>query len=141
MDNQEMKKHIATYKMLQEIPALKMPCPRCGKQQMNKNMAKNALSCQKNGLPSSVSAFNLALERACKRSGVRKATVHSLRHIFATVLMEKGVPLVKISAVLGHSSIHTTFEFYCDVLDEKEKIKDYINDTFSVEEMEEDDES
>ena len=51
------------------------------------------------------------------------------------------VPLVKISAVLGHSSIHTTFEFYCDVLDEKEKIKDYINDTFSVEEMEEDDES
>lgn len=39
-----MKKHIATYKMLQEIPALKMPCPRCGKQQMNKNMAKNALS-------------------------------------------------------------------------------------------------
>ena len=44
MDNQEMKKHIATYKMLQEIPALKMPCPRCGKQQMNKNMAKNALS-------------------------------------------------------------------------------------------------
>lgn len=99
------------------------------------------VSCQKNGLPSSVSAFNLALERACKRSGVRKATVHSLRHIFATVLMEKGVPLVKISAVLGHSSIHTTFEFYCDVLDEKEKIKDYINDTFSVEEMEEDDES
>ena len=99
------------------------------------------VSCQKNGLPSSVSAFNLALERACKRSGVRKATVHSLRHIFATVLMEKGVPLVKISAVLGHSSIHTTFEFYCDVLDEKEKIKDSINDTFSVEEMEEDDES
>ena len=44
MDNQEMKKHIAAYKMLQEIPALKMPCPRCGKQQMNKNMAKNALS-------------------------------------------------------------------------------------------------
>ena len=44
MDNQEMKKHIATYKMLQEIPALKMPCPRCGKQQMNADMVENALS-------------------------------------------------------------------------------------------------
>ena len=99
------------------------------------------VSCQKNGLPSSLSAFNLALERACKRSGVRKATVHSLRHIFATVLMEKGVPLVKISAVLGHSSIHTTFEFYCDVIDEKERIKNYLNDTFSVDETEDEDES
>ena len=30
--------------MLQEIPALKMPCPRCGKQQMNADMVENALS-------------------------------------------------------------------------------------------------
>ncbi len=44
MDNQVMNKHIATYKMLQEIPALNMPCPRCGRDQMNKDMAENALS-------------------------------------------------------------------------------------------------
>lgn len=129
------------------FPQIMVPEIRKRKMQIEKN--KNALgddyfdndyiSCQKNGLSSSLSAFNLALERACKRSGVRKATVHSLRHVFATVLMEKGVPLVKISAVLGHSSIHTTFEFYCDVIDEKERIKDYINDTFSVDEMEEED--
>ena len=134
------------YRILR-FPEIMVPEIRKRKVQIEKN--KNALgdayidndyiSCQKNGLSSSLSAFNLALERACKRSGVRKATVHSLRHVFATVLMEKGVPLVKISAVLGHSSIHTTFEFYCDVIDEKERIKDYINDTFSVDEMEEED--
>ena len=39
-----MKKKIETYKMLQEIPALNMPCPRCGKHQMNKEMAENAFS-------------------------------------------------------------------------------------------------
>lgn len=129
------------------FPQIMVPEIRKRKMQIEKN--KNALgdtyidndymSCQKNGSPGSLSAFNLALERACKRSGVRKATVHSLRHVFATVLMEKGVPLVKISAVLGHSSIHTTFEFYCDVIDEKDRIKDYINGTFSVDEMEEED--
>ncbi len=129
------------------FPQIMVPEIKKRKIQIEKN--KNAMgdayidndyiSCQKNGLSSSLSAFNLALERACKRSGVRKATVHSLRHVFATVLMEKGVPLVKISAVLGHSSIHTTFEFYCDVIDEKDRIKEYINDTFSVDEMEEED--
>jgi len=39
-----MKKKIETYKMLQEIPALNMPCPRCGKHQMNKDPAENCLS-------------------------------------------------------------------------------------------------
>ena len=129
------------------FPQIMVPEIRKRKMQIEKNKIalgddyfdNDYISCQKNGLSSSLSAFNLALERACKRSGVRKATVHSLRHVFATVLMEKGVPLVKISAVLGHSSIHTTFEFYCDVIDEKERIKDYINYTFSVDEMEEED--
>ena len=127
------------------FPEIMLPEIRKRKDLIEKNMLllgdkyvdNDYVSCQKNGTPASLSAFNLALERACKRSGVRKATVHSLRHIFATVLMEKGVPLVKISAVLGHSSIHTTFEFYCEVLDEKDKIKNYINDTFSVDEVEE----
>ena len=44
MEKQDMKKHIATYKMLQQIQALNMPCPRCGEQQMNADMSENALS-------------------------------------------------------------------------------------------------
>lgn len=44
MENTNCKKQITTYKMLQEISALNMPCPRCGKHQMNKDMAENALS-------------------------------------------------------------------------------------------------
>ncbi|OLA01740.1 MAG: hypothetical protein BHW11_07425 [Clostridium sp. CAG:62_40_43] len=41
-----------------------------------------------------------------------------------------GVPLVKISGLLGHNSIHTTFEYYCDVMDEKGKIIAFMNDRF-----------
>lgn len=92
------------------------------------------ISCQKNGEPSSMSAINIALKKACMKSGVRPISVHSFRHIYATVLLEGGVPLAKISALLGHSSIHTTFEYYCEVIDERENIKSYIDETFTIEE-------
>lgn len=115
------------------------------KEQIQENKKKLAeeyidndyICCQKNGESCSMSAFNIALNKACKRSGVRSISVHSLRHIYATVLLERGVSLVKISALLGHSSIHTTFEYYCDVIDERESIKTYLNDTFVVNEVEE----
>ena len=82
------------------------------------------------GKPHSTSAFNLALTKLCERNGLPKITFHGLRHMFATILIERGVPLVKISGLLGHSSIHTTYEYYCEVMDEKDKIIAFMNDTF-----------
>lgn len=113
--------------------------------QENKNKLGEAyvdndyICCQKNGESCSMSALNIALNKACKRSGVRTISVHSLRHIYATVLLEYGVSLARISALLGHSSIHTTFEYYCEVIDARESIKTYLNDTFAVDELEEED--
>lgn len=57
-------------------------------------------------------------------------TVHSLRHMYASILTEQGVPLIKVSALLGHSSLHTTFEYYCEVMDETEKIRGFLNNNF-----------
>lgn len=57
-------------------------------------------------------------------------TVHGLRHMYATILTEQGVPLVKVSALLGHSSVHTTFEYYCEVSDEQDRIINFLNDEF-----------
>ena len=50
--------------------------------------------------------------------------------------MEQGVPIIKISALLGHANPHTTFEIYCDVMEEKERILAFMNNTFPIEEME-----
>lgn len=85
------------------------------------------ISCRENGLPHTISAMNTALKKLCVRNGLPQISVHGLRHMFATILLEQGVSLVKISGLLGHNSINTTFEFYCDVMDENEKIVDFMN--------------
>lgn len=91
---------------------------------------RNYVSCSGNGLPHSTSAFNNALTKLCKRNGFPHLTVHSLRHMYASILLEQGVPLVKISALLGHSSIHTTFEFYCETMNDEASIRDFMNMKF-----------
>jgi integrase len=88
------------------------------------------ISCRENGLPHGVSSFNVALTKLCNRNGLPHITVHGLRHMYATILLEKGVPLIKISALLGHASVNTTFEYYCDVMDENEQIVSFMNSTF-----------
>lgn len=53
--------------------------------------------------------------------------------MYATILLEQGVQLVTVSALLGHSSVNTTFEYYCDQMDETKKIIGFMNNTFILE--------
>lgn len=56
--------------------------------------------------------------QACSRAGVSEAHgIHSLRHAFATHLMENGVPLFTLKRWMGHSALTTTAG-YCHVTSE-----------------------
>ncbi len=55
------------------------------------------------------------LDRYCKRAGV-KFTCHQLRHAFARLLAERGVPVTTIQQLLGHKHVETT-QIYIKVSD------------------------
>ena len=57
----------------------------------------------------------------------RVPTMHGLRHMFATILIEQSVSLEKISKLMGHKSVATTFEIYCGIMEAKKEIAKTID--------------
>ena len=69
------------------------------------------------GLPGSLPVLNkgaveLACQKAHRASGLTKpVTPHSLRHAFATHLLESGADVRRIQLLLGHRSLGTTSRY------------------------------
>lgn len=66
--------------------------------------------------------------RACKAANVTYKGFHSLRHTFATMMLENGADIKTISDILGHSSVEITMDVYSHPSDDVKRKS--VNKTF-----------
>jgi len=77
----------------------------------------------------SVRNLQKIVSKAAQRAGIKKDVhCHTLRHSFATHLLESGVDIRKIQELLGHSSLSTTQLYTHISTEELKKIKSPIDE-------------
>lgn len=59
--------------------------------------------------------------RACNHLGL-SYTFHSLRHFYASMMIDAGIPIPALSKILGHSSITITMSVYVHALDDAQDV-------------------
>jgi integrase len=56
------------------------------------------------------------------RAGIPFLSLHSIRHTFATLALEEGIPIKVVSDILGHSRIETTMNIYQHITDDMQRV-------------------
>ena len=84
------------------------------------------------GLPISEKTLQRAFKLTVRQHKVRKdATCHSLRHSFATHLLDVGVDIQALQKALGHSSIKSTLVYLHLTHKRRSHFKDSVNELMS----------
>ena len=59
-----------------------------------------------------LSCINRVVYRLMDKAGLKRCTIHGLRHTVASILDSNGIPIQEISILLGHENIKTTENIY-----------------------------
>lgn len=83
------------------------------------------------GRPAEARTIQRRLQRLARRIGISGIHFHTLRHSFATRLMELGADVKTVSELLGHSSAKTTLDIYAhSLLEQRRSAVDKLASTY-----------
>ncbi len=81
----------------------------------------NFIFAQENGLPLDPSTPYHLFKKTAKRLGLRSESLHSIRHLHATELLNSGAGVHLVKDRLGHSDISTTLRIYAHIRPEQKQ--------------------
>jgi integrase len=81
----------------------------------------NYIFTQENGLPLEPSTPYQLFKKTAKGLGLRSESLHSIRHLHATELLNSGVGVHLVKDRLGHSDISTTLRIYAHIRPEQKQ--------------------
>lgn len=85
------------------------------------------------GRPIGADKYNDALIRICRKIGVRRFSMHTLRHTFATRCIEGGMKPKTLQMIMGHANIGMTMNLYVHITEEeKRKEVEQVADALKV---------
>ena len=73
--------------------------------------------------PEKNSTYDTALFKICDKVGIKRFSMHVLKHTFATRCIEAGMLPKILQKILGHSNIGITMNLYVHITEE-EKLKE-----------------
>jgi integrase len=106
---QEIMDMLKAYKAEQDSEALRLG---------DKWVDTDRLYVKWNGEPMNNNTPYFWLGEFCEKHGLPFYGLHSFRHLFASLLVNQGVDIVTVSGALGHSTVSTTSNIYCHMLQE-----------------------
>ena len=116
---QQIMDMLKEYKAEQDAQALK-----CG----DKWVETDRLYVKWNGEPMQNGTPYFWLGEFCEKNGLPFHGIHCFRHTFASLLVNQGVDIVTVSGALGHSTVSTTSNIYCHMLEEaRAKVSDAVS--------------
>ncbi len=68
----------------------------------------------KEGYPIRDECYNQVIAKICDKVGIRRISVHILRHTFATRCIEGGIKPKTLQTILGHSDLSMTMNIYVE---------------------------
>lgn len=87
---------------------------------IDKEWADTVFLCRK-GQPVKNSTYDTALFKICDKAGIKRFSMHVLRHTFATRCIEGGMMPKTLQKILGHSNIGITMNLYVHITEEEKQ--------------------